>query len=372
MAFNRERIFLGICMLSLVSFFLLGHPVMMDDGSHYEGFAEALARGKIDFQSFYGFQGLSFFAAPVYLLTGSNISIIIASMIFSVLSIPLAYAVGREYWGSDSAGRIFVAIFFLTTFPMVTLMRGFQESALLFFILLILYGSFSKKSWTPLAHGIGAIVKPFSLVLAPLAWKKVFEKGNKIFLVLGILVLALYGGVNYYQTGHFVTLGATGSYTGAFDTENIPPLAKSFTISIKSILRVPANLFIASRKIMVSPLLIILGLWWVFRTKFLRFRKEIILSVLLNALLVGLLTFEFPKYLLPMTTLLSLMAIPVLEKYRWLIPLVIIDSYFVSLAIYRYHGNVFWDSKLVYYLPLMTAILIFTYDRHKRLHNNTD
>src|SRR3989344_5289431 len=97
--------------LAMLAYFIVATPVMNDDGFHYEGFAESLARGKLDFKSFYGFQGLSFFAVPIFWLTSSipswlassipswlassDISIIIASMIFSLLSIPLVYLVGR-------------------------------------------------------------------------------------------------------------------------------------------------------------------------------------------------------------------------------------------------------------------------------------
>src|SRR3989344_2571943 len=93
--------------LVMVVYFILAAPIMNDDGFHYEGFAESLARGVLDFKSFYGFQGLSFFAVPIFWLTGSDISIIIASMIFSLLSIPLAYLVGRDYFDSKRAGLYF-------------------------------------------------------------------------------------------------------------------------------------------------------------------------------------------------------------------------------------------------------------------------
>ena len=167
-------------------FFLLAHPVMMDDGFKYEGFAEKLAHGTLDFKSFYGFQGLSFFAVPIYWLTHSHISIIIASMIFSLLSIPLAYAIGKRVSDTLFGGYLGVVLFLLTPYPYVTMMRGFQEAALLFFILLIIYGALEKKPWTGLAWGIGSIVKPFSLVLAPLFLRKGMRKIEIWFLALGM------------------------------------------------------------------------------------------------------------------------------------------------------------------------------------------
>ena len=73
-------------MFLILVYFLLATPAMNDAGFYYEGFAESLARGKLDFKSFYGFQGLSFFAVPVFWLTGSHNSIIVTSIIFSLLS----------------------------------------------------------------------------------------------------------------------------------------------------------------------------------------------------------------------------------------------------------------------------------------------
>src|SRR3989344_4920625 len=162
----------------MVAFFLLGKPVMMDDGFQSQGFSEALARGHLDFRSFYGFQGLSFFAVPVYWLTRSPISIIITSMIFSLLSIPLAYAIGKRF-GSGILGLV---IFLLTPYPYVTMMRGFQEAALLFFILLIIHAGVCQKVWTPLAWAIGGIVKPFALVLLPLFAKNFLTPSVRKFV----------------------------------------------------------------------------------------------------------------------------------------------------------------------------------------------
>src|SRR3989338_8876357 len=195
----KPKILVILVVAVMLVYFLLATPVMMDDGEQYEGFAELLARGHLDFKSFYGFQGLSFFAVPIFWLTGSKMSIIIASIIFSLLSIPLAYLVGRDYYQSKRAGLYFLILFLLTPYPYVTMMRGFQEAALLFFILLIIYGSLNKKLWLPLAWAIGGIVKPFALVLFPLFVNNFLKfKLKKIVWVLAALVVGiLYLSVSY-------------------------------------------------------------------------------------------------------------------------------------------------------------------------------
>src|SRR3989344_2425620 len=165
---KQEYILILLVVAIMLVYFVVATPAITDDGLHYEGFTESLAHGKLDFESFYGFHGLSFFAVLVFWLTRSHDSIIIMSAIFSLLSIPLAYFVGKKFYQSSRAGIYFLVLFLLTPYPYTTMMRGFQEAALLFFILLIIFGSLNKKAWTPMAWAVGGIVKPFSMTLFPL------------------------------------------------------------------------------------------------------------------------------------------------------------------------------------------------------------
>ena len=378
---NKHLRILILIMAGMFAYFLLAQPIMMDDGSSYEGFTESLARGKLDFKSFYGFQGLSFFAVPIFWLTKSKISIIIASAIFSLLSIPLAYFVGREYYqdnptshkaskDAEKAGIYFLILFLLMPYPYTTMMRGFQEAALLFFILLIIYSSISKKVWTPIAWAIGGIVKPFALVLAPLFAKDFLNKKKIIWVVLGLLIGAVYLGTSYYQVGHLVNNAAIGSYQGNFDTGNPPPLLESFTGGIKGFLRVGANLLVHSRKIMISPLIIILGIVSLWFNKKVKLRKEIALAIALNFLLVGSLSFSFSKYLLPMVVLLALVSVDYLNKYKWLMALVLADSFFVFLPIWNYFGKSFWDSIYIYMIPLWLSVSLYLYAIRDSYYNS--
>src|SRR3989338_9963644 len=181
-----------LAMVGMLLYFLLATPVMMDDGFHYEGFTEALAHGKLDFKSFYGFQGLSILSVLIYWLTGSHISIIITSAILYLLSLPLAYLIGKDFYlapsfsadrhkgaglvrdsvpeelhGNKTAGVYFMVLILLMPYTYTTMMRGFQEAGLLFFVLLIIYGAIHEKIWVPISWAIGGIVKPFALVLFP-------------------------------------------------------------------------------------------------------------------------------------------------------------------------------------------------------------
>lgn len=358
---RQDYIILLIAVSTMLVYFLLATPVMMDDGFHYEGFTEALAHGKLDFKSFYGFQGLSIFSVPIFWLTGSHLSIVITSAILYLLSLALAYFIGRDYYQNKKAGVYFVILVLLMPYVYTTMMRGFQEAALLFFILLTIYGSLNKKLWTPIAWAFGGIVKPFNLILFPLFVKDFFVGKKILWLGVAFLIGTTYLGASYYQTGHLVNNAAIGSYQGNFDAGNPPPLWESFVPEVKGFLRVGANLMLHSRKIIISPFVVVLGVFSLLLNKGLKLRKEIIISIGLNFILVGSLTFSFSKYLLPMATLFALVAIPYLQKYKWLMIIVFVDSFFVFLPIWNYFGKSFWSNTYIYSIPLYLATAIYFY-----------
>ena len=379
---KSAKILIIIVTGSMLVYFLVATPIMMDDGTHYEGFTEALARGSLDFKSFYGFQGLSILSVPIFWLTGSHISIIITSAILYLLALPLAYFIGRDFYSNKKAGMYFMSLILLMPYTYTTMMRGFQEAGLLFFILLIIYGAIRKTphlsgiggkaapskeqfpisaGWTPIAWAVGGIVKPFALVLFPLFAKDFLNRKKFIWIIVAGVIGIIYLGASYYQTGHLINNAAINSYQGNFDTGNPPPLIESFTVGAKGFLRVGANLFLHYRKILLSPLAIVLGglaLWF---KKDLILRKEIILAILLNFILVGGLTFSFSKYLLPMAVLCALVSVYYLLKYKWLMILVLADSLFVFWPIWSYFGRDFWSNIYLYLMPYWLAIFIYVY-----------
>ena len=382
---RQEYTILFVVFLVMPAYFIVATPVMMDDGEHYEGFTESLARGVIDFRSFYGFQGLSILSVPIFWLTGSKISILITSTILYLLSLPLAYCVGRDFYSNKRAGFYFMILVLLMPYVYTTMLRGFQEAALLFFILLTIYGAINKKLWIPISWAFGGIVKPFSLVLVPLFVKDIFSnlptsqvKNDRlamsvklsvksinwrrlIWLIIALSIGGLYLGISYYQTGHLINNAAINSYEGNFDTGNPPPLVDSFVLGWKGFVRAGANLLLHYRKILLSPLAVVLGGLALLNFKELRLRREIILAILLNIILVGSLTFSFSKYLLPMVVLLALASVSYLLKYKWLMFLVIADSYFVFSPLWNYYQTTFWSNKLIYYVPLYLSLFIILF-----------
>ena len=115
----------------MLVYFVVATPVMMDDGFHYEGFAESLAGREAGFQIILWISRPFFFAVPVFWLTRSHDSIIIhLSAIFSLLSIPLAYFIGKKnFIRVPRAGIYFLILFLLMPYPYTTMMRGISGSS---------------------------------------------------------------------------------------------------------------------------------------------------------------------------------------------------------------------------------------------------
>lgn len=366
---QNEKILIYVSMIVMAVYFLLGQPELADDGIQYEGFAESLARGVVDFRSYYGFMGLSILSVPFFWLTGSHFSVAYTSMFLVLLSVPLVYMTVRNTYNSNRVGVYGLIIFLLTPYPYTTLMRGFQEGALLFFILLIMYASVNKKAWTPLVWAFGGIVKPFALALLPLFAAGIKRRKNIIFLIIGLSLGLSYLAVSYYQVGHLINNAAINSYQGEFDTGNPPPLVESFSIGAKGPLRVGANLILAYRKIMISPFLILVGLWMLWKNKNFRYRNVFIYSIALNFLLLSLMTFSFSKYLLPATTLISFAAIPFIMKHKWAMFVFLADSVTVFLPIWNFFGREYWPDVYIYFIPLYLGIALFAHDQLFAKHN---
>ena len=52
---KKHTILILIVIAVMATYFLIGQPELTDDGFHYQGFTESLARGVVDFKSYYGF-----------------------------------------------------------------------------------------------------------------------------------------------------------------------------------------------------------------------------------------------------------------------------------------------------------------------------
>jgi len=369
MFMSKEYKILILVGVVMAVYFSLGQPELADDGIQYQGFTESLARGVVDFKSYYGFMGLSILSVILFWLTGSHFSVAYTSMVLVLLSVPMVYLTVKDIYNNNRAGIYGLIIFLLTPYPYTTLMRGFQEGALLFFILLIVYASIHKKAWVPLVWAFGGIVKPFALTLLPLFFSEFWNRKKIKWVLLGLSIGFIYLSVSYYQVGHPINNAAINSYQGEFNTGNPPPLVESFTVGIKGPLRIGANLLLAYRKIMVSPFLILAGLWVLWRDKKFKYRNIFICSIILNFLLLSFMTFSFSKYLLPATTLISLTAIPFIMKHKWATYVFLADSITVFWPIWSFFGREYWPNVWIYLTPFYLGIALFAYEQLFTKHN---
>ena len=110
---------------------------------------------------------------------------------------------------------------------------------------------------------------------------------------------------------------------------------------------------------MVSPFLVLAGLYVLWKQRDFKYRYHFWLAIGLNFLLLSMMTFSFSKYLLPATTLISLAAIPFIMKHRWAMLVFLADSLTVFWPIWKFFGHVYWSNVYVYLLPYYLALLVF-------------
>ena len=109
---------------------------------------------------------------------------------------------------------------------------------------------------------------------------------------------------------------------------------------------------------MVSPFLILTGLWVIWKDKKFKYRNVFIYSIILNFILLSFMTFSFSKYLLPATTLISLAAVPFIMKHRWAIFVFLADSVTVFIPIWNFFGSEYWPNVWIYLVPFYLAVVI--------------
>ena len=121
---------------------------------------------------------------------------------------------------------------------------------------------------------------------------------------------------------------------------------------------------------MMGLLLVFLGALSLWQTRREPWSRKVIYAVFLNILLVGPITYAFSKYLLPMTVLLGLSAIPLLLRYPILWAIVFVDSIWVFSANYDFFGKNFWDPSIIALAPFVLAAILCIY--YVIAHNSSD
>ncbi|MBI3331453.1 hypothetical protein HYZ99_00660 [Candidatus Peregrinibacteria bacterium] len=247
-------------------------PRPLDDHFFYQRFVEALARGDLDL-SIPGFHGADLFAVPLYWMTQSPIAQIYAQMVLACL-IPLAgFLAGRALFKSVAAGILLSSILAMMPFISFVSLRGWTGPGYFVLMLLTLWLGSRGSLWTVLTFGLAILTKPFAIGLLPLLLVIAPQKQSlwiRYRHLLGAAVLvAFYLGIQYVQAGRiFVGAHSETTVTGIWQDPYRILLNLAHAVQIlfsvhnyyypDPALTGPGNLM------HTSPVLIFLGLFWLF------------------------------------------------------------------------------------------------------------
>lgn len=365
-------IFLTILMLLC---FLFWQPLQMDDGSNYQRFVETLVdQKKIDL-SIPGFHGADFFAALVYIITGSHFSVYIFDILCALLIIWMIYLVAKELYDKKVLAIMASYLYVLMPFTYFNAFRGGHNTVLLLSVLIALYLLLKNKNWSWLPLGISYIIRPLAFVVLPLY---IYKKQFKQFLA-SLTIPALYVVAQYSQLGKIII----GQHTDVsvqtalsiktffinlvygvqwyFSIHNYSPVSQSYLMDLAHL----------------SPLITILAvlgvLYYKKYSEFLEDKKKFI-SLTCFAILAYLLPcaiFYFqPFYFTIFNLALILLALPVIYKYQRLIPILVGSFAFQFYYYYLSYYELWIWPKIVFILPIIIFIISLIYIRWSEKGNS--
>ncbi len=352
---------------------LRSRPFPLDDNFQYQRFIESLASGKLDL-SIPGFQGASFFAVFLFLLTRSPLANIYFQLLCAALLVPAAFLAARSLLADRLQTILFAYCVALMPFLSFIALRGFTFPSFTLCVLLTLWlrGRGSAFAWLPFT--VSLLIKPFSIALLPLflLWSPAeketgWSRGWVQFL--GALVLpALSVLAQYAQVGH-VIVGAHEALSQAnvFRWGRLPLNALhgvQMLFSIHNFYFVdPARTGLGNMT-HSSPLLLAFGIVaLLYPAEFFRHRRlagALLLSALLAFLLAASLDHMDHFYMETCVLLLTLASMPFIARYRLMIPLALLTLHFQFFYLYLNYRGLFFADHSLFLIPAfadLSAIL---------------
>ncbi len=336
--------------------------IPQDDNAHYQRFIETLAGGTLDF-SIPGFHGASFLATPLYILTHSSLTNIWFQMLCAILIPAAGYWASRPVLRDRTESMFFAYALALMPFLFFPAFRGFTFASFTLFLLLTLGLRGRGSAWAFLPYSISLLIKPFSIALLPLflLWeakgksKRTLTRGWKQFLFAMILP-ALYVLAEYLQIGRII-VGAHVNIdqSNVFLWQRLPLNALhgiQMLFSIHNFYFPDAARTGLGNLTHSSPILMTLGVFAFLYPKGLwkdeRLGRVLGLCALMAFLIAASLDHMDHFYMETAVILLTLAGIPMLMKYRMLIPLVLITFQFQFFYLYlMWRGLYFMDYSLL-------------------------
>ena len=359
---STHLIFLAILMLVL---FCLSRFQPMDDNFYYLDFSKKLASGQFGF-SIPGFHGADFLTAIIYLVSGSEYSVIILDLFFAFACIFMVYLAVAEIFKNKTAAIFAAYLYLLNPLDYTNVLRGGHHTPFIFFTLLGVYLLYKNSKWSWLAMGFSYIIRPFSIALAPLYWQ---QKKMKQFY-FSLIIPAVYVGAEYLQI-HRIIIGAHDSLTtgGLFSFQRLIlnlgyAFQNYFSIHNFSFLH-PLDL---ADMIHLSPLVTFLAvLAIIYPSRFL-FEPRLFKSLVASSALALVIPASFYHldmwYLWTFNFCLILLALPVIKALPKLVPIIVASFGFQFLYLYLASENSYWlaGNYILFYIfgiIFVTSVIYF-------------
>ncbi len=361
--------------LLLAAVFLRTKIIPQDNHYEYQRFIETLAAGRIDF-SIPGFQGGSFLALPLYLLTRSPLTHTLFQ-IGAALLLPLTgFFTAKALLRDTTQAILFASALTLMPFFTFIAFRGFNFPSFTLFLLLTLLLRAKGSRWAWLTLSISILIKPFSVALFPffLLWEprpgRARLGDGRVQFALAMILPVLYVSAEYLQIGRIIV--GTHVDIGAGNVFQWTRLPLNMLHGVQMLFSVHNFYFVDQAKtglgnlVHSSPLLMVLGClsflapkdFWKDR----RLARVLGLSAVFAFLLAAMLDHMDHFYMETAVLLLTLGSIPVLMRYRILIPLALLTLHFQFFYLYlMWKGTYFTDPSL-FAVPLVidaVALLVW-------------
>ena len=131
-------VLIGLASAALAITYVLATPNPKDDVYLFNRFVKtAVHEGRIDL-TIPCLQGTSFFAIPIYWLTGMEQPVIFTNALLTVF-IPIAAFLAGRAWFGEKAGTVVVALVLFQPYEVLTVLRGWNHGPQMLFLFLVLW-----------------------------------------------------------------------------------------------------------------------------------------------------------------------------------------------------------------------------------------
>lgn len=347
--------------LILFYLFFSSQIVVLDDGFYYQRFAERLINDHTIVAESNAFHGLSFFAALVYLVTGSSNSIALTGIIFAILNIPMIYLTTKSFF-DEEAGRISVILYMLSPLLYIVPLRGLTESGLVFFVLLMLYLVKKESKLSILSFIMACAIKPFAICLIPFLLAQFYRpirKENARYH-LTIISIAAVGGIILFLLFRVVyDVNISFWLSGIFGFNKF--FGKWYLYFIRGLFSTAQSSTNWSM-LYPSPIVTFIACYMLLYPRTIFCRITFLSSTLIAILSLNTVFWIDWRFAAPLAILFIILASDFLKDHKMVLLLIFISAYPSFVYADEAYSNMFWEQSgdiliLVWRLMFLAVIL---------------